>query len=129
MVVTTYQYPHYLYVLQIDEDATQGPNGSWNVQGPRWELHSACREETNGKGTTINTTNEKTIVFTSLIQLPKGTIRVDEGIEVLVSMEQIDEAQLLDSNFIDSSLISGLIRIKGVCKKYDFGRLHCRLWI
>jgi hypothetical protein len=129
MVITSYQYPQYLYAFNNDEDAEQLPNGSWKETVPSWELKAACREETNGKGSTIHTANGKTLVFASLIQLPKGTARINEGTEVLVTREEVDPNQLLEPGFIDSAKISGLVVAKGICEKYDYGRLHCRLWI
>jgi hypothetical protein len=127
-MVTTYQYPQYLYALRNDE-ATQASNGSWQPGATEWELKGICREETNGKGQTIQTAGGQTIVFASLIQIPKGTPRINEGTEVLVAREEIEPAQLLESDFIANSKITGLVVVSGICQKYDFGRLHCRLWI
>ncbi len=129
MVITSYQYPQYLYAFNNDEEAVQLPNGSWKETVPSWELKAACREETNGKGSTIQTANGNTLVFASLIQLPKGTARINEGTEVLVTREEVEPNQLLEPGFIDSAKISGLVVAKGICEKYDYGRLHCRLWI
>ena len=129
MVITSYQYPQYLYAFNNDEDAEQLPNGSWKETVPSWELKAACREETNGKGSTIQTANGNTLVFASLIQLPKGTARINEGTEVLVTREEVEPNQLLEPGFIDSAKVSGLVVAKGICEKYDYGRLHCRLWI
>jgi hypothetical protein len=127
-MVTTYQYPQYLYALHNDE-AIQAPNGSWEPGAACWELKGICREETNGKGNTIQTAGGQTIVFASLIQIPKGTPRINEGTELLVSREEINHAQLSDDDFIVNSKITGLVVVSGICQKYDFGRLHCRLWI
>lgn len=129
MVITSYQYPQYLYAFNNGEDAEQKTNGSWKKTVPSWELKAACREETNGKGSTIQTANGKTLVFASLIQIPKGTARINEGTEVLVTREEVEPNQLLEPGFIDSAKISGLVVAKGICEKYDYGRLHCRLWI
>lgn len=129
MVITSYQYPQYLYAFNNDEEAIQLPNGSWSNPDKVWELKAACREETNGKGSTIQTVNGEIIVFASLIQIPKGTARINEGTEIIVTREEVNTNQLLEPDFIDSAKISGLVIAKGVCQKYDFGRLHCRLWI
>lgn len=129
MVITSYQYPQYLYAFNNDEEAIQLPNGSWSNPAKGWELKAACREETNGKGSTIQTVNGEIIVFASLIQIPKGTSRINEGTEIIVTREEVNTNQLLEPDFIDSAKISGLVIAKGVCQKYDFGRLHCRLWI
>ncbi|MDR2009954.1 MAG: hypothetical protein LBQ22_05685 [Bacteroidales bacterium] len=129
MVITSYQYPQYLYAFNNDEETEQLPNGSWKETIPSWELKAACREETNGKGSTIQTVNGEILVFASLIQIPKGTVRINEGTEIIVTREEVNPNQLLEPDFIDSAKISGLVIAKGICQKYDFGRLHCRLWI
>ena len=129
MVTTSHQYYQYLYALNNDGNAIQLPNGSWEEQGGSYELKAACREETNGKGSTINTADGKSLVFASLIQLPKGTGRIDEGTEVIVTWEEVDITKLTDEEFIANAKSSGLIVARGTCQKFDLGRLHCRLWI
>ena len=128
MVTTSYQYPEYLYALK-NAEAAQLPNGSWGETPAAWELKAACREETNGKGSEIQTANGQSLVFASLIQIPKGTKRINEGTEVIVAREEMTISQLLDNDFIAAANDSGLIVARGVCQKYDLGRLHCRLWI
>jgi hypothetical protein len=128
-MVTTHQYPQYLYALKNDE-ATKNPNtGSWETPPAVWELHGICREETNGKGHSIATANGETIVFSSLIQIPPGTARINEGAEIAVTREEIDPDELLNADFRKQGKINGTIVVTGKCMKYDFGRLHCRLWI
>ena len=112
MVTTSYQYPQYLYALQHEGESVQLPNGSWKTPAAAWELKAACREETNGKGSTIQTADGETRVFASLIQLPKGTAKIPEGTQVIVTREE-----------------AGLVVVTGTCEKFDPGRLHCRLWI
>lgn len=128
MVTTSYQYPQYLYALNTGE-ATQLPNGSWSDNAATWELKAACREETNGKGATIQTADGKSLVFASLIQIPKGTPRINEGMEVIVTREEVAVTQLLNKDYIATAKDSGQIVVIGTCQKYDFGRLHCRMWI
>ncbi len=129
MVTTTHQYYQYLFVRR-EVEAVQLPNGSWDTPaGAGWELVAACREETNGKGATIVTTNGETRVFGSLIQLPKGTARINEGTEVAVLREAVDPARFDEADFIEASRITGLVVATGTCQKFDLGRLHCRLWI
>jgi len=94
-----------------------------------WELKGICREETNGKGHVIHITGGDSIVFSSLIQIPAGTERINEGTEIVVTREETETSQLSDYDFINQEKITGLIIAKGKCLKYDFGRLHCRLWI
>lgn len=129
MVTPSFQYPQYLYALKSSKEAIQQPNGSWIPGGDVWELKAVCREETNGKGTAIQTADGKALVFTSLIQLPRDTARINEGTEVLITREEVTSEQLLDKRFVANAKISGLIIVVGVCQKFDLGRLHCRLWI
>lgn len=128
MVTTTYQYPQYLYAYKTAE-SIQGPNGSWIEAPAIWELKAACREETNGKGSEIQTADGTALIFASLIQIPKGTKRINEGTDVIVTREEVPVLELLNSDFIVTAKASGLIVARGICQKYDFGRLHCRLWI
>lgn len=129
MVITSYQYPQYLYVLRRGGNSVQRPNGSWDTPAPVWELVAACREETNGKGSTIQTADGKTRVFASLIYTPKGTARINEGTQIVVTREEVDVAQLSDTNFIASAKASGFVVATGTVEKFDLGRLHCRIWI
>lgn len=123
------QYPHALYALTTPE-ATRNANGSWVQAEPSWSLVAACREETNGKGSTITTTDGHALLFTALIQLPKGTARVNEGTEVAVADETLTAAEIADLGAnLEAWRRSGKIRIAGTCAKFDKGRLHCRLWI
>jgi len=128
-MVTTHQYPQYLYALQTSEASQNQTTGNWETGEATWILKGICREETNGKGNVIHTTGGDAIVFSSLIQILVGTERINEGTEIAVTREEIEPSLLLDSDFVKQSLITGLIVIKGKCLKYDFGRLHCRLWI
>lgn len=129
MVTTSYQYPQYLYAMQHNGDSVQLPNGSWDDTAATWELKAACREETNGKGTTIQTADGQTRVFASLIQLPKGTPKIPEGVQVIVTREEVDVSQLSNTEFVESAKATGLVVVTGTCEKFDPGRLHCRLWI
>ena len=108
------QYNHFLFKQSLGDDSVQDADGGWVTNPPQWVLHSVCREETNGKGSTIQTVDGKTIVFSSLIQLPKGAERIAENTPILVSETNDPE---------------GVIRIQGPTLKFDNGQLHCRLWV
>lgn len=129
MVTTSYQYPQYLYALQHDGESVQLPNGSWETPAAAWELKAVCREETNGKGSTIQTADGETRVFASLIQLPKGTAKIPEGTQVIVTREEVEVSQLANADFVEAAKATGLVVVTGICEKFDIGRLHCRLWI
>lgn len=117
--VASRQYPHYLYKRTSNGEAVQDANGSWKAFDAEWTLHSICREETNGKFVT----------FASLIQIPKGVQRIPEGMEIAVADEPLEPSRLLNQETMEEAKISGIIRISGVCLKFDKGRLHCRLWV
>jgi hypothetical protein len=129
-MVIAIQYPQYLYTL-VTSEAKQDSNGSWTSGSSAvWVFKGMCREETNGKGHTIVSSGGETVAFASLIQIPKGTPRINEGTEIIVTREKISlPKNLLNNDFVRQAKITGLIVAKGKCMKYDFGRLHCRLWI
>jgi hypothetical protein len=115
-MVANYQYPQYLY-SKLNGEATQAANGSWVVSAPNWVLSGICREETNGKGTSIQTADGRFLVFSSLIFLPRESAKIQEGSEVLVLKEKAVVVKEDDAI------------IKGTCLKFDDGRLHCRMWV
>ena len=92
-------------------------------------VKAVCREETNGKGSTIQTADGETRVFASLIQLPKGTAKIPEGTQVIVTREEVEVSQLANTEFVEAAKATGLVVVTGTCEKFDLGRLHCRLWI
>lgn len=126
--VANRQSPHYLY-KRTNGEAVQAANGSWQASETEWTLHSVCREETNGKGTQIQTANGRFVTFASLIQTPKGVERIPEGVEIAVADKPLEPSQLLNQHTMEEAKISGVVRISGECLKFDKGRLHCRLWV
>lgn len=110
------QYPHYLYRREVAA-STQDADGNWVNNGgdpSSWELHSMCREETNGKGSTINGSDGKAVVYSSTVYMPRDAAEIKEGTEVVVS--QFNEPD------------DG-VRIKGQILKFDKGQLNNRLWV
>lgn len=126
--IINHQYPHFLYKRTSDEEAVQDANGSWQAGGASWELCGTCREETNGKGTTIQAANGRFIVFASTIYAPVGVERIPEGVEVLASETELSPDELTKEG-IEAAKASGIVRICGECLKFDKGRLHIRLWV
>lgn len=108
------QYPHYLFVLISGSDSVQDENGNWVSSEPSWSFHSMCREETNGAGRQINGVDGKATVFSSTVFMPKGTAKIEEGTQILVS-------QIKSEN--------GPFRVKGAVLKFDPNQLNCRLWV
>jgi len=108
------QYPHYLFAVKNGGEAYQDGDGNWvQPDDATPVLISACREETNGKGTQIQVAGGTFYVFASLVQLPKGAPVVEVGTTVFVS---------------DNADGSG-VRIKAPVLKFDNGQLHSRIWL
>ena len=108
------QYPHYLYV-RVATEAGQDNDGNFVANDDdSWQLHSMCREESNGKGSVINGIDGKAVVFSSAVYLPKSAASIEVGTEVVVSQ------------FND---YSDGVRIQGQVLKFDSGQLHGRLWV
>lgn len=126
MVIPTQYYQH-LYMLSHNE-SVQDATGAWTKQSGAWAHVGLCREETNGKGSTVATADGQTLVFSSLVQLPVGTPRINEGTQVLVTRSQHTAEELTEGNIADWKR-SGEVVAQGKCMKFDNGRLHCRMWI
>ena len=122
------QYPHFLYKRISDGEAVQDANGSWTTAGASWKFCGTCREETNGKGTTIQAANGRIVVFSSAIYAPVDVERIADGVEVLASERKLEPDELTNEG-IEAAKASGVIRICGECLKFDKGRLHGRIWV
>lgn len=107
------QYPHYLFVVTPDTAATQNADGEWETPSSSNVLVGQCREETDGRGTQLTAADGTHFTFTSLIQLPVGTSPVKVGATVIVANDAAGTS----------------VRITGICKKFDVGQMHCRLWV
>lgn len=107
------QYPHYLYVHVVGA-ATQDDEGNWTNTADNWNLHSMCREETNGRGSVINGADGRAVVYSSVIYLPKSAGEVQAGTEIVVSQ------------FND---VEDGVRIKARVIKCDTGQLNKRIWV
>lgn len=108
------QYPHFLFVFVSGGDSYQDSNGNWVENPGEWILHSACREETNGKGQQINGVDGKAIIYSSIVYIPKSAGSIVEGTEILVST--IND-------------YTGPKRVQGTCLKFSSGQLSTRLWV
>lgn len=106
------QYPHYLFSIETTE-AHRDENGNWIEEQTNHVFKGKCREETNGKGSQIQLAGGTFHVFSSLIQLPKGTDKIKEGSKVLITDDPSAEE----------------VRIEGEILKFDKGQLHSRLWL
>ena len=106
------QYPHYLFAVKTSE-SEQGEDGYWSDGESSIELLSMCREETDDRGSEVQTADGTYRKFSSLIQMPKGRLTIKEGTRVFV-------AEDADGDFV---------RVWGVVLKFDKGQLHSRLWV
>ena len=123
------QYPHFLYIYRASE-AQQNENGSY-MEGAEggWELYSICREEPNGKGSTIQVADSQALVFAALVQLPAGLDKIPEGTKVAVTAFSVQPEMLNSPEWRKHSAATGLLRICGTVAKYDRGQLHNRCWL
>lgn len=103
------QYPHTLEEYQAS-DAVLGTTGDWSTPDATWVEISKCREEVNGAGSLVKLTDGTTMVYSSLIQLPKTSPVVKAGAVVRV-------------------LCNGQIRIEGKVLHFVQDQLHARLWL
>jgi len=106
------QYPHFLFAIKSNT-SRQDENGNWIATENKNILIGKCREETNGRGSEIQVGGGLFHRFESLIQLPKGSPKVEVGSTIFVSNNKNG------SDF----------RIKGEVLKFDSGQLHSRLWV
>ncbi|MVM35265.1 hypothetical protein GO755_34910 [Spirosoma sp. HMF4905] len=92
--------------------ATADANGNFQESGITWTIASPCRDEANSGGNRVQLTDSSTVVYESLIQLPKSCpdIAVNTPIRVM-AMDQ------------------STIRVKGEVKRFSRDQLHCRIWI
>lgn len=128
--VVNSQYPHLLYKRTSEGEAVQDEHGGWSASPGTWAKFSSCREEPNGKGTTIATAGGKFTTFSSAVYIPQSvTERITEGTEVIIAESELDTTKLDDSQYIKDLVNKGTVRLTGTCLKYDRGRLHSRLWV
>lgn len=106
------QYPHFMFVKKVSE-SVQDADGNWTSQTAFWEFISICREQTNGKGSVINSQDGKAITFNSVVHLPLSDKILKEGTEILVS----------NTNNTNE------VRIQKQLLKFDKGQLHNRVWL
>jgi len=111
------QYPHYLFAVNAGGDSVQDENGNWSDAETTTIFLSACREETDGRGSEIQVAGGTFHRFTSLIQLPKGKGVCNTPVQVGSTIFVANDADGTD------------IRIQGVVLKYDVGQIHSRLWV
>ena len=125
MVITPQYYQH-LYALQHSGESVQDATGAWVTHPSVWRYVGVCREETNGKGSTIATQDGSVVSFASTIYMPVMAEKVDEGTDVIVLRNQHDS---ITRNDIEAWKRTGECVAEGKVMKCDNGRLHTRIWI
>lgn len=108
------QYPHFLYVKVMGGNSTRDDAGNWIAAGEEFMFHTICREETNGKGHVINGQDGKSIIYSSIVYMPKSVARLKEGAEIAI---------------YESKDTNSVCLIRKQVLKFDAGQLGCRLWV
>lgn len=121
------QYKHHVYVEKPGE-ATRDQYNDFVVTDPSWDYLSRGREETNGKGETVQTADVRDYKFSSLVQLPRSCRKVPEGTRVMVTGRRLMVDELSEDS-IKALERTGVVRIIGTVAKFDPGTLHNRMWI
>lgn len=122
------KYPHFIYFCATPESG-QDQHGGWRESEERWQLAGKGREETDGKGNNTPAAGGTITTFAATIYLPQGFPRIPEGAQVVVANEAVDTAGIATAEARQALTRSGVIRISGICQKFDPGRLHSRLWL
>lgn len=105
------QFPYTLKVFQKSESTHNEEDGSWTSGPEEWVNVSKCRDEGNGGGNRIVTTDGEIYVFGAVIYLPKNSPSVSLGAKIRVIDKQ------------------GNIRLEGDNKLFKKEQLHARLWL
>ena len=106
------QYPHFLFTQEVS--SIQDTNGNWiqSIDNPIMIL--VCRNETNGKGNTINGIDGKAFIYSSIIYLPLSSPDFEVGTEI----------SIYEQNSTDSNLI-----LKMPIVQFSKGQLNKRIWV
>lgn len=100
------QYPHTMTVT-IVPDSIQDSEGNWTSGQPFTKVYQ-CRAEPNGSGRMIMTADQRQIVYSWTIYMPKGTPPVPDG-------------SLIEVNSSPAA--------KGKTLSFSQGQLNSRLWV
>lgn len=103
------QYPYVLEEYQV-ANATKDGSGDWSKPSAAWVEISKCRDEGNGGGNEVRLTDGTTIVYSSLIQLPRTCPAIKAGAMVRVLSNEV-------------------VRVEGKVLRYVADQLHSRLWL
>lgn len=104
-------YSYSLYEFKVSESVYDENTGNWSASNEEWVFVSKCRDETNGGGQKVNTTDSQVYIFGAIIYLPKNCPEVTLGAKVRV----LDE--------------KGNVRIEGENLLWKKEKYHARLWL
>lgn len=105
------QFPYTLNVFEKSESTYNEEDGSWTSGSEEWVSVSKCRDEGNGGGNRIVTTDGEIYVFGAVVYLPKSSPNVALGARVRVTDKD------------------GNVRLEGDNKLFKKEQLHARLWL
>lgn len=123
--MVTNQYNHYVYVERPGA-SYEDENGDFVAEDPEWVLLSEGREQPNGRGTYIQTQDMGAYKFASVVHMPTGVPRVEEGTRIMVTEAPMTECCCKGK--APRQKADG-VRIIGTCARFDSGRLHTRIWL
>ena len=104
------QYPYRLKVLeQIDAFFDQS-TAEWIEGNSQWVDYGICRDEINGSGSKITTTDGENYVFSAVVYAPKNIKPINKGTKIQVWNE--DE-----------------LRLEGIIVRFSKDQLHSRIWL
>lgn len=102
------QYPHKL-IATIATSATQDADGNW-VPGSTESREIECRSEPNGAGRMIQLVDGSSVVYSSMVYMPRGTEPLPDQTAVSITW--------------DGALVSS-----GKVLRFSKGQLNSRIWL
>lgn len=105
------QYPYKLFVSEVSESTFNEETGDWIAQNAIWRDFGVCRDEGNGSGRKVVTTDGELYVYFWTIYCP-------------ISVEEIKKGSMV--RVMDKD---GNIRAEKRIVRFSKGQLNCRLWL
>lgn len=105
------QYPYKLFVSEVGESEQDEQTGDWITTDAVWKDFGVCRDEGNGAGRKVVTTDGELYVYFWTIYCPLSVEEIKKGSMVKV----VDE--------------DGKIRAEKRIVKFSKGQLNCRIWL
>lgn len=105
------QYPYQLLVSEMPESNYDETNGDWNTEDANFVPYGECRDEGNGSGRKVVTTDGELYVYFWVIYCP-------------LSVQEMKKGSLI--RVVDDK---GNIRAEKRMVKFSRGQLNCRIWL